>query len=99
MRRLEHIFYLGLFVRAHAEAFHRIGFAALIEEAQAHALRMDGGNSGDPNIQGAAVGFETNAAILRETFFGDVESSHDFQARDNRILEAQQIIRYWHENE
>jgi hypothetical protein len=46
-----------------------------------------------------AVGLEIDAAVLRQAFLGDVHPRHDLQARDDGVLETQQIFRHGHGHE
>ena len=90
---------LSLLVGAHPEAVHRVGFLLLIQEAEGDGLGVDGRRGGDADIEDGGVGLEVDAAVLRETFFGDVEARHDLEARDNGVLEAEEVLRDGHGDE
>jgi hypothetical protein len=79
---------LLLLLGAHAEAIHRVGFLFLVEEAERDGLGVNRRDGGNADVEDDAVRLEIDAAVLRKAFFGDVEARHDFEARDDGVLEA-----------
>ena len=78
----------GLLGGIHAQPVHGVGLAAEVEQAQAHALGVDGRDGGDADVERIAPGLEVDAPVLRQAFFRDVEPRHDLEARDDGILVA-----------
>ena len=81
------------------EPVHRERLLLLVEQAQAHALGVDRRDGGDADVEHDAVGLEGDAAVLRQPALGDVQPRHDLEARDDRVLEAQQVLRQGHGHE
>ena len=96
VRVVEHADDHGLLLGVHAQPVHGERLLLLVQEAQAHALGVDGGDGGDADVERAADGLEVDAAVLRQAALGDVEARHDLEARDDGVLEAQQIFRQRH---
>ena len=48
---------------------------------------MRGGKAVDPKINGFASHVGLDAAVLRDSFLGDVHFGHDFKAADHRCLQ------------
>src|SRR6185369_5803296 len=59
----------------------------LVQQAQHGPLSVVGRNDRDADIDIAAGDQHPDAAVLRQAFFGDVETGHDLDARDQRILD------------
>src|SRR5690606_14098512 len=72
------------------------GFLALVEQAKGDGFGVDGGDGGDADVEVGGAGAEVDASVLRQAFFGDVEARHDFEARDDGVLEAQEVFRHGH---
>ena len=90
---------LGLFLGAHAEAVHGVGFLFLVQEAERNGLGVDRGNRGHADVEDDAGGLEVDAAILRQALFGDIHARHDLEARDDGVLEAEEIFWERHRHE
>ncbi len=88
VRVIEDVCDLRLFVGGHAEAIHRVGFLLLVEEAERNGFGVDGGDRRDADIEDGVAGAEVDASVLREAAFGDVETRHDLEARDDGVLET-----------
>ena len=92
MRVVEDLADRGLLVGVHADAIHVIGFLALVEETQRDRFGVDGRNGRDADIEDVLAVAEVDTSVLREAALRDVEARHNLQARDDRVLEAGEII-------
>ena len=93
MRVVEDLADRGLLLGVHADAVHVVGLLALVEKTQRDGLGVDRRDRRDADIEDVLAVAEVDAAVLREAAFGDVEARHDLQARDDRVLEAGQVVR------
>ena len=59
-----------------------------IEEPHDHALAVDGGDGGDPEVQVPATDLHPNAPVLGEAALGDVHLGHELDPGDDRGLKA-----------
>ena len=55
----------------------------LVEQPQNDPFAVEHGDDGNANVDLAAGNLELDASVLREPLFGDIETRHDFQTRDN----------------
>ena len=99
VRVVEHADDHGLLLGVHAQPVHGERLLLLVQQAQAHALGVDGGDGGDADVERTADGLEVDATVLREAALGNVEARHDLEARDDGVLEAQQVLRQRHGHE
>ncbi len=82
-------------LRAHVEPVEaEAERLAAREETERNALAVHGRNGGDADVDGAGVGGQIDAAVLRQAALGDVHVRHDFQARDDRALEHAKLRRH-----
>ena len=56
---------------------------------------MDHGDDTHTNVDFATVNSKFDAAVLRKSFFGNVQLCHDLQAADNRGLKVIDLGRCW----
>ena len=92
MRVIEDLADGGLLFGVHADAVHVVGLLALVEKTQRDRLRVDRRDRRDADIEDVLAVAEVDAAVLREAAFRDVEARHDLQARDDRVLEAGEVV-------
>ena len=92
MRVVEDLADGGLLFGVHADAIHVVGLLALVEETQRDRLRVDRRDRRDADIEDVLAVAEVDASVLREAALGDVEARHDLQARDDRVLEAGEVV-------
>ena len=64
----------------HAHRFERQAGLAFVQQAQHRAFAMGAGQGGYPHIDCTGAQAQTDAAVLRQAFFGNVELGHDLQA-------------------
>ncbi len=88
-----------LLLGVHPEAVHGERLLFLVEQAQTHAFGVDRRDGRDADVENVAVGLEVDAAVLRQPALRDVEARHDLEARDDRVLEAQKVLRQRHRHE
>ena len=69
--------------RIHAEAPEFEPPALFVEQPQHHALAMAGGDGRDAHVDRASGHAQADTPVLRQALLGDVESRHDFDARDH----------------
>ena len=93
MRVVEDLADGGLLFGVHADAVHVVGLLALVEETQRDRLRVDRRDRRDADIEDVLAVAEVDAAVLRQAAFRDVEARHDLQTRDDRVLEAGEVVR------
>ncbi len=73
---------------AHAQPFEReLGFG-FVEQAQHRAFAVRRRQGGDAHVDRTPADAQRDPAVLRQALFGDVELSHDFQARDQRGVQG-----------
>src|SRR5262249_50561805 len=81
-------------VDQHADALEVEGHAALVEQTHDDAFAVDHRNDGHADVDLAIVDAHLDAAVLRQTFFRDVEPRHDLEsADDGRLKAAQRFVR------
>ena len=90
---VEDLLDLGLLLGAHAELVHRVGLLLLVEEAQRDRLGVDGRDRRDADVERRRL---AALKLIRPSWgslpLGDVEPRHDLHARDDRVLEAQEVL-------
>ena len=62
----------------HAHGGHAQATFRFVEQTQNGALTVRTWQCRDPNIDGSRTQAQTDATVLRQTFFGNVEFGHDF---------------------
>ena len=87
-QRLDFLLHEGLHVELRDVEF------LLVEKSQRHAFALNGGDRGDPDVDGRAFKLQVDPAILRHAALGDVEAGHDFQTRDDRALQRLDVFRH-----
>ncbi len=84
--------------RLHAERGEVEASGLLVEQAQHDAFAMTGGYRRHAHVDGAAGDAQADAAVLRQALFGDVETRHHLDARDqerrNRALGLQHLAQH-----
>src|ERR1041385_5372699 len=93
MRQSEHAAKGLQLARVQAQLAHPAQSGVLAEQAQHDRFAMQHRNDGDADVHLAVVHTDLDAAILREAFFGDVQVTENFHARDNRRLKALNLRR------
>ena len=72
----------------HAEPVERETSGLFVEQTHHHAFTMTRRQRRDAHVHRPAGDAQHDAAILRQTFFGDVELGHDFYARHHRRVQG-----------
>jgi hypothetical protein len=81
----------GFLVGFHAELAHVQEEVLAAEDPEADGLAVFGGDDGDAEVVFFAGGFHGDATVVGESFFGDIEAGHDFQARDDGAVELAEV--------
>ena len=73
--------------RRHAELFERRHAFPVIEKTKHDLLAEDGPQRGHAQVDFVSLfSRDMDAAVLRQSFFGNVETGHDFDARDQAVV-------------
>ena len=78
----------GQQLRRHTRAFEIQGTLALIQQTHDHRLAILYGHGGYPHVNAAAFYPNVEAAILGQSFLGNIEARHELQAQDQRSIHA-----------
>ena len=78
----------------HAEVAHAAQLRVLAQQAHHDRLAVKHRNDGDADVHLVRVHADFDATVLRHALLGDVQVRKDFDARDNRGLEALQRRRH-----
>jgi len=84
MRHVEQLAERGQSGRRHAEVFQRQQRGVVTQQTQHDAFAGGDGNRAHADVDLAFADHHARGAVLRQTFFGDVEPRHDFQPRGQR---------------
>src|SRR5712691_2957319 len=68
--------------------------APFIQEAQHNPFAEEHRDDRDTHVDLAAGDPQLDAAVLRQTLFGDIQPRHDLQPRDNRFVERMNLGRH-----
>ena len=74
-------------IAVHAHRLQAQLALAFVQKAQHRALAMGAGQGADAHVHGAGADAQRNAPVLGQAALGDVQLSHDFQARDERRMQ------------
>ena len=73
--------------RRHAQLFERRHALSVVEQTHNDLLAEDGPQRGDAQVDFVAVfSRDMDTAVLRQSFFGNVETGHDLDARDQAVV-------------
>ena len=87
VRLLHQVFKLLQGLALHAHGLQGESAFAFVQQTQHRAFAVRTRQRGHAHIDGALAESQGNAAVLRQTFFGDVQVGHDFQTRNQRRMQ------------
>ena len=79
---------------AHAQLTQFQAASLLVEQTQYHPLAVPGRQGRNPHINCPANQSQTDTAVLRQAFFGDIQLGHDLDPRDDHWRQRARRLQY-----